>query len=43
MDPHIIRGKSTYLGRGLSLLIVKDLLDFREITIAEDNSSVSLQ
>lgn len=42
-DPHIIWGNSTNLGWGFSGFLVKDFLDFRKISIREDNTSVTLE
>ena len=42
-DPHIIRGNSTNLSGGLTSLIIKNLLDLREVTISENDASVSLK
>jgi hypothetical protein len=43
LNPHIIGGKSADLGGGLSLLDVEDLLDLSEVSIAENDTSVSLE
>jgi len=42
-DPHIIGGDSTNLGGSFTGLVVKNLLDLREITICENDASVSLE
>jgi len=42
-DPHIIRSNDSYFGRSFSGLRVNDLLDIREISVTEDESSVAFE
>jgi hypothetical protein len=42
-DPHIIGGNSSNLSGGLTRLLIKNLLDFREVTISENEAGVALE